>query len=221
MSDLDLSPIRERFNRRAMVGRGFGYDPVVAAGASADDVPALIAEVERLRAALLEEQTVHAKTFDNFEAFAESSLEHTVGINAALGWAEHEYRQCIVAARCTTDSTYYAQVNGRAEAYRQLADQVAHAAGVRAPDWDQIRREVPRDGIYRDEPAEMKRLRGEVERLEREIANLTAAPLCAGCGVVLGPDVRKNRDGDGFYCDGCHTAYQGRVSAYLKEASGG
>lgn len=183
MGDLDLDAVRERLAewreaQEACYGLPGSEASRIATERAMDcgeDVPALIAEVVRLRAALLEEQATHAKTFDNFEAFAESSLERTVGINAALTWAEREYRQCIIAARCTTDSTYYATCNGRAEAYRQLADQVAHAAGVRAPDWDRVRREVPRDGIYRDEAAELVEARAEVERLRLVVANLEAA----------------------------------------------
>lgn len=70
-------------------------------------------------------------------------------IAATIAWAAEEYRRCIVAARCTTDSNYYATCNGRAEAYRQLTDQVAEAAGLPAPDWNAIKEAVPADGIYR------------------------------------------------------------------------
>lgn len=85
------------------------------------DVPALIAEVERLGA----------------------------GVTAALEWVATEYRQCIVSARVTCDGEHYARCNGRAEAYHQLADRVATAAGLAPPDWDQIRRDVPADGRRR------------------------------------------------------------------------
>jgi hypothetical protein len=70
-------------------------------------------------------------------------------LQAAIEWAAREYTQCIVSARVTTDGYHYEKVNGRAEAYRQLCDKVAEAAGLGAPDWDRIRREVPADGIYR------------------------------------------------------------------------
>lgn len=129
---------------------GCGMSHSLGCDAVAAQRDALVEEVEQLRAALLEEQTVHAKTFDNFEAFAETSLEQQQGLQAALARVEREYRQCIVAARVTHDSVHYATCNGRAEAYRQLADEVAAAAGLQAPDWDRIRREVPSDGIYRD-----------------------------------------------------------------------
>jgi hypothetical protein len=46
-----------------------------AAVEAAADVWSLVDEVVRLRAALLEEQTVHAKTFDNFEAWVEADVE--------------------------------------------------------------------------------------------------------------------------------------------------
>lgn len=79
-------------------------------------------------------------------------------LTAALAWAGDEYRQCIVAARCTTDGVYYAQVNGRAEAYRQLADLVAEATELAAPDWEGIKRSVPADGIYRTTGGEAARV---------------------------------------------------------------
>jgi len=74
-------------------------------------------------------------------------------IQAAINEAATFYRQCIVAARCTTDATYYAQCNGRAEATRQTATRMAQVAHLPVPDWDAIRREVPADGIYRAEAA--------------------------------------------------------------------
>jgi hypothetical protein len=40
-----------------------------------DRWPAALTEIARLRAELVEEQTVHAKTFDNFESHAEACLE--------------------------------------------------------------------------------------------------------------------------------------------------
>lgn len=159
MSDLDLEAIKARYAKwEAAQEACYGLPASTASRRAAEcamdcghDVPALVAEVEQLRAALLEEQTVHAKTFDNFEAFAETSLEQQQGLQAALARVEREYRRCIVAARVTHDSVHYATCNGRAEAYRQLADEVAAAAGLQAPDWDRIRREVPSDGIYRGE----------------------------------------------------------------------
>jgi hypothetical protein len=74
-------------------------------------------------------------------------------LQAAITEAADYYRQCIVAARCTTDTAYYAQCNGRAEATRQTTTRMAEAAGLPAPDWDAIRRAVPADGIYRAEAA--------------------------------------------------------------------
>jgi hypothetical protein len=103
-----------------------GVDSVGCACPPDDDprpiVSRLAAEVERLRAALA----------------------------AAMEGAEQDYRQCIVAARATVDGGHYEKCNGRAEAYRQAATRLAELTGVPAPDWDQIRREVPADGIYRD-----------------------------------------------------------------------
>lgn len=66
-----------------------------------------------------------------------------------LAWAAEEYRRCIVAARATCNDDHYAKCNGRAEAYRQLADRLATAAGLPAVDWDAIKEAVPADGIYR------------------------------------------------------------------------
>lgn len=86
-----------------------------------EDVPALYAEIERLRAALV----------------------------TAMEGAERDYRQCIVSARATRDEGHYEKCNGRAEAYRQAATRLAELTGVMAPDWEQIRRDVPADGIYR------------------------------------------------------------------------
>jgi hypothetical protein len=71
------------------------------------------------------------------------------GVQDALDWVAREYRQCIVAARCTHDHGHYERANGRAEAYRQLGTLVATAAGLPGPDWEAIKAEVPSDGIYR------------------------------------------------------------------------
>jgi hypothetical protein len=86
-----------------------------------EDVLAMEAEVTRLRSALAE----------------------------AMRGAAEDYRQCIVSARATSDGGHYEKCNGRAEAYRQAATRLGELAGVPLPDWDQIRREVPHDGVYR------------------------------------------------------------------------
>lgn len=70
-------------------------------------------------------------------------------VEGVIRWAAEEYRKCIVSARVTHDSDHYAKCNGRAEAYRQLCDQVAEVAGLDAPDWEAIKVAVPPDGIYR------------------------------------------------------------------------
>jgi hypothetical protein len=70
-------------------------------------------------------------------------------LQAAIAEAADYYRQCIVAARCTMDSAYYAQCNGRAEATRQITTRMAEAAGLPVPNWEAIKRAVPADGIYR------------------------------------------------------------------------
>lgn len=92
--------------------------------AARDDVPALLAEIDRLRA--------------QSEAMTET-----------LAWAAREYTQCIVSARASVDGGHYEKCNGRAEAYRQLTERVAAAAGVPCPDWEAIKASVPTDGVYR------------------------------------------------------------------------
>jgi hypothetical protein len=79
----------------------------------------------------------------------QSSSDIRNALSAAVAWAAEEYRRCIVSARCTHDSDHYAKCNGRAEAYRQLCEQVCAAAGIEAPDWEAIKVAVPADGIYR------------------------------------------------------------------------
>lgn len=73
----------------------------------------------------------------------------SAAIAGALDWAAEEYRRCIVSARATCDGGHYERANGRAEAYRQLADRVAAAADLPAPDWNAIKEAVPADGVYR------------------------------------------------------------------------
>lgn len=77
----------------------------------------------------------------------------TPELQAALDWIAGEYRQCIVAARCTVDGYYYERVAGRAEAYRQASDHVTAALGIPPTDWDGIKEAVPADGIYRTQEA--------------------------------------------------------------------
>lgn len=86
MSGLDIEAIRARYAAwEAAQEAAYGLPDSDAARACVQramdcghDVPPLLAEIERLRGELLEEQTVHAKTMDNFESMAESALEeHT------------------------------------------------------------------------------------------------------------------------------------------------
>lgn len=70
-------------------------------------------------------------------------------LDAVASWAAEQYRRCIVSARATTSGDHYAKCNGRAEAYRQLGNQLADAAGIEAPNWEAIKEAVPPDGIYR------------------------------------------------------------------------
>lgn len=86
---------------------------------------------------------------DRLEKLQAERAQRETAMAAAMAWAAEEYRKCIVGARVTHDSDQYATCNGRAEAYRQLCEQVAEAAGVAAPDWEAIKRAVPVDGIYR------------------------------------------------------------------------
>lgn len=73
----------------------------------------------------------------------------TAEISEALNWAASEYRANVIAARCSTGGDMYLTCNGRAEAYRQLADKVADTAGLPRIDWEAIKRDVPADGIHR------------------------------------------------------------------------
>jgi hypothetical protein len=70
-------------------------------------------------------------------------------IAEVLDWAANQYRQCIVSARASVNGGHYEKCNGRAEAYRQLAERVAAAADLPCPNWDAIKTAVPVDGIYR------------------------------------------------------------------------
>ncbi|GAA2608395.1 hypothetical protein GCM10010399_44040 [Dactylosporangium fulvum] len=70
-------------------------------------------------------------------------------LQAAIAESAEEYRQQIVAARCSMGNYDYAKNNGRAEATRETTTRMAEAAGLPVPDWDAIRRAVPADGIYR------------------------------------------------------------------------
>ncbi len=115
-------------------------------------------------------QTPHAL---RQQAEAELVAARTAGAQA-LAWAADEYRRCIVAARVPHDDAYYAKVNGRAEAYRQLGTQLAAALGIPAPDWNQIKTDVPRDGIYRDKTESEPQSCGGADRLHQ---HCTHGPL--------------------------------------------
>jgi hypothetical protein len=77
---LDLEPIKRRAewmtDSADLCGRSPGQVSlsgyVAACIDCGRDVPVLIAEVERLRAEVANEMAMHAKTYDNLEAFAES-----------------------------------------------------------------------------------------------------------------------------------------------------
>jgi hypothetical protein len=73
-------------------------------------------------------------------------------VASSMEWVAEEYRQCIASARCTYDGGHYERVNGRAEAYRQLATKISASSGIAAPNWDAIKKAVPPDGIYRGSP---------------------------------------------------------------------
>lgn len=70
-------------------------------------------------------------------------------IVSVLAWAANEYRRCIIAARCSGSDHSYYQNNGRAEAYRQLADRLSASANLPQTDWEAIKTALPADGIYR------------------------------------------------------------------------
>lgn len=74
MTALDLEPVRDLYNG---LSRHLANLECCVAHDVASWVPQLLAEIERTRAELVEEQTVHAKTFDNFEAHSEACLEQS------------------------------------------------------------------------------------------------------------------------------------------------
>lgn len=72
-------------------------------------------------------------------------------VQHVLALAPDEYRQRIVAARAAgadADADYWRWC-GQAEAIRQTVDALATRAGIAAPGWEQIKRDVPADGVYR------------------------------------------------------------------------
>lgn len=89
---------------------------------------------------------------DWVKALQKERAAQRTDLQSALGWVAEEYRRCIVSARATTDGGHYEKCNGRAEAYRQLADRIAAAAGLAGPNWNAIKEAVPQDGIYRVKP---------------------------------------------------------------------
>ncbi|MFI6228594.1 hypothetical protein ACIBCR_14935 [Micromonospora echinospora] len=68
-----------------------------------------------------------------------------------LALAPDEYRQSITAARASGSSEGYAKNNGRAEMIRVFATGLAERAGLPVADWEQIKRGIPADGVYRAE----------------------------------------------------------------------
>lgn len=59
-----------------------------------------------------------------------------------MRWIAAEYQRCIIAARYATGDHDYSKNNGRAEAYRQAAENLADLAGAAAPDWERIKKAV-------------------------------------------------------------------------------
>jgi hypothetical protein len=96
-----------------------------------------------------------------------------------LAWAAEEYRRCIVSARASCDGGHYEKCNGRAEAYRQLADRAAAAAGLPAPDWDAIRAAVPADGVYRSEST----ARGPFDDTSYDLGDMGGSSTLAARGL--------------------------------------
>jgi hypothetical protein len=68
---------------------------------------------------------------------------------SVLTSAATAYGKCLVSARASRTDVDYARYNGRAAAYRQLADELADAACLPRPDWETIKKSVPADGIHR------------------------------------------------------------------------
>lgn len=72
-----------------------------------------------------------------------------IAVLDTLALAPNEYAQCIIAARVAVTDTDYAKNNGRAEMIRVFATGLADRAGIPVTDWEQIKRNVPADGVYR------------------------------------------------------------------------
>jgi hypothetical protein len=106
-------------------------------------------EAARARAQAANPAEFFAHAREDVLAAAEEVTHLRLVILGAMQRAAEDYRQCIVSARATSDGGHYEKCNGRAEAYRQAATRLGELAGVAVPDWDQIRREVPHDGVYR------------------------------------------------------------------------
>ena len=85
---------------------------------------------------------------DRLERLQRERGAHRAQMEAVIRWAAEEYRKCIVSARATYDGGHYEKCNGRAEAYRQLTNQVAEVAGLDAPDWEAIKVTITADRIY-------------------------------------------------------------------------
>lgn len=146
MSGLDIEAIRERSLLAERLPSGLREHAgrnVTALSDSAADVPALLAQIERLRAELLEEQTVHAKTFDNFESHAAACLEER-----------------------TRQLDRYARLDAQCDRLRTELRELKEIAGATAEARDEARAD------YRKEAFEVVRLRGDLARTRAALGNV-------------------------------------------------
>ena len=88
----------------------------------------------------------HART-DVTDLLAEVERYETAVLHM-LALAPDEYRQAITAARSAGSSDDYAKNNGRAEMIRIFATGLAERAGLPVPDWEQIKQNIPADGVH-------------------------------------------------------------------------
>lgn len=128
---MNLDEIRER-SRKCEEERDADRSRIdrwaLAAVASAADVPALIGEIERLRAALVDEQGSHAKTMDNFEAEAESWLEERTRLLDLLARRDAELEHAKTAKVAA-----YAALREAAAERQILVDTIAEYARMEKP----------------------------------------------------------------------------------------
>lgn len=100
---MNLDAVRERSGACEKTRDSGSHEAwTLAAIASAADVPALLAEIERLRTALAEETSSHEQTFQNFSDWIEDHQARSFRITPptqTTGWAWN----CL---RCTAEGSF-------------------------------------------------------------------------------------------------------------------